>query len=646
MTVFKDFGGVYILSEIGINHGGSLEDAKKLIDASVEAGAQGVKIQVRDLNALYTEEILKDPLKAEQGTQYILKELERVNFSFTQVEELFKYAERYNIDFFASPFDENSADFLEKIGCPLFKIGSPDFTNLPLIKQVAGYGKTMILSTGMSTEEEIREVSSRLISIGADFHLLHCNSTYPASYEDLNLRYMPKLAQETPGRVGYSGHEPDFAPTLAAVALGATIIERHITFDPRSEGADQSSSLSTADFKLMVKSVRIIEKSLGISSRVKNQGEIMNLVTLGKSLVAKFDIQEGEKLTEEMFTSKSPAKGISPLNIDDFIGKIVKRDVKRDSFISYDILEEEKAVERFSISNTWGIVGRLNDFEDFLDLRPDLVELHLTWRDMDNWKELSLQDSYSQDLVVHAPEYYNDKLIDFTSTDSEVTEYSLEMLRRTIKMAQELSPRFAGAVNSEGPRVIVHPGGHFSNPTLTNKTEQYQLLKKNLESVDTSGVRVLVENMPPLPWYFGGQWHNTVFMESSEIAQFAKEMNWGVCYDLSHAQLYCNSAGKRLEDFTQNILPHIDYLHISDAKGVTQEGMQLGEGDLDMSHLLAIFAKLDVGFIPEIWNGHLHKGAGMKKALKTIEGMLNTKIAGQSCCAVRKEEACCGKRHK
>jgi N-acetylneuraminate synthase len=136
--------------------------------------------------------------------------------------------------------------------------------------------------------------------------------------------------------------------------------------------------------------------------------------------------------------------------------------------------------------------------------------------------------------------------------------------------------------------------------------------------------------MPPFPWYFGGQWYNTIFMDSREIFDFAKEMGWGICYDLSHAQLYCNSVKRDLKDFTKNVLPYVDYLHISDAKGVTQEGLQLGLGNLDMDHLFAILQKLDVGFIPEIWSGHLQRGKGMKQALRTIEKLLDNKLAGES----------------
>jgi N-acetylneuraminate synthase len=623
-------GHVYIIAEVGINHNGDIEEAKALIKAAFEAGADAAKIQVRNLQEVYTEEVLRDPLKAEQGTQYLLNELKKAQLSESDVRELAQYARQFNGDFFATPFDIKSAKFLNDLGMQLFKIGSPDFTNLPLIKTIIGFGKPLILSTGMSDEPEIEKVISILKTAGADFSLLHCNSTYPASDEDLNLRYIPKLREVSGVPVGYSGHEQGYGPTLAAVALGAEIVERHITKDRAQSGPDHRSSLSFEQFRDMVQEIRKIEVALGKAQRNSSQGEMSNRLSLAKSLVAAEDLPAGTILTEKHIAAKTPAKGVSPLEMDLFVGQTLATDLKKDQYLFTENLQkhEPEAGSDFKINRHWGIVGRLNDFRDFIALKPKLIEIHMTWRDLVSYQRPV--ETFSQDLVVHAPEYYQDRLIDFTSEDQKVTEYSIEMLRRTIEVARDLNQSFKGQTNPKGPRVVVHPGGHFAKRSNSNKSEQYRLLMKRLQNIDSSGVQLLVENMPPFPWYFGGQWFNTIFMDSKEIAQFANEMGWGFCYDTSHALLYCNYAGTTLREFTKNVLDHTAYLHISDGKGSNQEGLQLGKGDLQHEDLLELLGKINVGFIPEIWQGHLNGGQGFKEALHYIENLLE-KSSGRSC---------------
>jgi N-acetylneuraminate synthase len=644
-----NFKEVHIIAEIGINHNGSLEHAKELIKAAKEAGANSVKVQVRNLEEIYTKSVLNDPLKAEHGTQYLLHELQKAHLTYDDVKELQDYAKEINVTFFATPFDNKSADFLNELGCEIFKIGSPDFTNLPLITKVCSFNKPIILSTGMSTEEEIRTVVSYLKENRANFALLHCNSTYPASFQDINLNYIPELKRISGTTVGYSGHERGFAPTLAAISQGAMIIERHITKNIDSDGPDHSSSLSIDEFHQMTKAVRQVEQSLGVMKKIYNQGEQNNRLSLAKSLVFSKDFPKGHTLQVSDLISKTPAKGLSPLELGNFIGKTLNEDVLEDSYIFYHQLSENKkeaTKTSFDIPKTWGIVGRLNDFRDFLDLKPDLVEIHLTWRDLVDFKPEKFNltgDKFSQDLVVHAPEYYHDELIDFTSSDSNIVEMSLDMLQKTFNLAKDLSPSFTGVNQNIGPRVVVHPGGHFKElPKNVPKDLQYSSLEKNLSSLNSEGLRVLVENMPPFPWYFGGQWYNTVFLDPGEISQFANNMGWGVCYDLSHAQLYCNSANITLKEFTKKIKGHIHYLHISDGMGTTQEGLQLGHGDMDFDHLFEILNELDVGFIPEIWQGHLNNGQGFKEALVKIEDLLKNKMSGKSCFLNHVHDENCG----
>jgi len=631
MSILASTDDVYVIAEIGINHLGDVCLAEQLIAAAAESGANAVKFQVRDLGSIYTEAILADSSKAEQGTQYLLDQLRKTLLSFDQVAELFTYARKFDVDFFATPFDRCSANFLNELGVELFKVGSPDFTNLPLVEYIVGFGKPLILSTGMATEEEIYSVAGVLRAKKADFSLLHCSSTYPAAPTDINLRFMDRLRELSTRLHGYSGHEIGYAPTLAAVALGARIIERHITFDRMAEGPDHRASLLPSDFRAMVDAIRDVERALGVPEKRISQGELNNRLSLAKSLVASKELPKGQILTESDFDVRSPAKGMSPLNLGELIGKKLLVPLKKGDYFYSSFTELTNETGRstdYSVPKTWGIVGRLNDFRDYLDMRPDLIEIHMTWRDVDGYQPL--QGDFKQDLVVHAPEYYQDTLIDFSSDDPKITELSLTMLQKSINIARDLSPRFKGQIDIRGPRVVVHPGGHFPVKANTNKSEQYRRLKHNLRSIDTDGVRILVENMPPFPWYFGGQWNNTIFLDPKEVAQFAEEMQWGICYDTSHAQLYCRYAGISILEFTKIVLDHVHYLHISDAKGVTHEGLQIGAGEIDFEALFALMGNIDPGFIPEIWQGHLDGGRGFKDAMKHIQDLMK-KTSGPSC---------------
>ena len=239
--------------------------------------------------------------------------------------------------------------------------------------------------------------------------------------------------------------------------------------------------------------------------------------------------------------------------------------------------------------------------------------------------------SFDQDFVVHAPEYYKDRLIDFTTSNSDVLEYSFEMLQKTIDLSREMAPQFSGQKNEKGPKIVLHPGGHSETRIETNKVEQYKILAKNLQVINTEGVELLIENMPPNPWYFGGQWYNSIFLDPSEINQFCTDTGFGMCYDTSHALLHCNFAKQTLNKFTEKISKHVRHLHISDGAGTTQEGLQLGNGNLDFDHLFEIFQTIDSGFIPEIWQGHLNNGNGFRKALKTIQDLLDRKLSTPGC---------------
>ncbi len=328
----------YIIAEIGINHNGNIEIAKQLIDVAVDAGANAVKFQKRSLIDLYREDVLKNPNIDSQGLEILIDILQEVEFENGDYEQLIEYCKIKKITFLCTPWDITSVEFLEKFEIPAYKIASADMTNFPLLLHIVKTGKPLIVSSGMSKMEEIEKTVSFLEKNNAQFILLHCNSTYPAPIETLNLKLIPVLKDKFQSLIGYSGHEIGITGTLTAAIMGAVLIERHITLDKTMEGLDQAASLEPEEFKNLVKNIRESEKAKGKPIKKMTRGEIMQKEILGKSVIAKNDIDDGEIFSENNLEVKGPAKGLSPQFYYEILGKKSRRKIKKGNYLQDDDL--------------------------------------------------------------------------------------------------------------------------------------------------------------------------------------------------------------------------------------------------------------------------------------------------------------------
>ena len=323
----------YIIAEIGVNHNGKVQLAKKLIDVAVDAGADAVKFQKRSLENLYKSDVLTNPNFDSQGLEILLGVLKEVEFGESEYEEIISYCKEKRITFLCTPWDKPSVDFLEKFDVPAYKIASADMTNFPLIHHLSKTKKPIIISTGMSTMEEISKTVDFVKKQEISFILLHCNSTYPAPIESLNLSLIPSLRTKFNVPVGYSGHEPSIIPTFAAVNMGAVMIERHITLDKKMEGLDQAASLEPDEFKTLVQYIREFEKAKGQPIKKMTRGEVLQREVLAKSIVCSADINEGEVFTENNIEVKGPAKGLSPQHYFEILGKKSHRNIKKGEYL-------------------------------------------------------------------------------------------------------------------------------------------------------------------------------------------------------------------------------------------------------------------------------------------------------------------------
>lgn len=327
---------VFIIAEAGVNHNGDIKIAKQLVDAAAIAGTDAVKFQTFKAEKL----VCKDAGKAEyqvettgsSETQYEM--LKKLELSVQMHKELIQYCKEKNIMFLSTPFDIDSIRLLADLDMQVFKIPSGEITNLPYLREIAKLQRKVILSTGMSSLDEVKAATEALRKNGTqDITLLHCNTQYPTPVSDVNLLAMVKMGEELGVPVGYSDHTQGIEVPLAAVALGACAIEKHFTLDKNMDGPDHKASLEPQELRQMVEGIRKIEQALGNGIKQASPSESDNKDIVRKSIVAARSIKKGELFTEENLTTKRPGTGINPMRWDDIIGKAAPVDYQTDDMI-------------------------------------------------------------------------------------------------------------------------------------------------------------------------------------------------------------------------------------------------------------------------------------------------------------------------
>lgn len=322
---------VFIIAEAGVNHNGSIELAKKLIDVAVEAGVNAVKFQTFKTENLVSKdaakaEYQKETTDAGESQFDMIKKLE---LDMDTHKELISYCNSKDIMFLSTPFDLDSIDLLNDLGLEIFKIPSGEITNLPYLRKIGSLNKRVILSTGMADIGEIEDALDVLFESGTkkdDITILHANTMYPTPMEDVNLKAMVTIGNTFDCKYGYSDHTQGIEVDIAAVALGAVCIEKHFTLDNKMEGPDHKASLEPDELISMVKGIRNIELALGSGIKKPSNSEKPNMVVARKSIVAKTSIKEGDTFSEDNLTIKRPGSGISPMLWDNIIGNSAKKD--------------------------------------------------------------------------------------------------------------------------------------------------------------------------------------------------------------------------------------------------------------------------------------------------------------------------------
>lgn len=328
----------FIIAEAGVNHNGDMEIAKQLIDIAAEAGVDAIKFQTFKAENLASKDAAKAAYQMENTdvSESQFEMLKKLELSYEMHLELMQHCKEKKIEFLSTPFDIESLEVLMNLGISLIKIPSGEITNLPFLRAISKYNCPIILSTGMSDLEEIKEAIQVLKSNGNEsISVLHCNTQYPTPFIDVNLNVLQTLKEELKLSIGYSDHTEGIEIPIAAVAMGAEIIEKHFTLSHELDGPDHKASLEPSELRAMVLGIRNIEKALGSNIKAVSDSEKNNVNVARKSIVAKKAIIKGELFTEENITTKRPGTGINPMKWDEVIGQIATKNYEMDEQIKF-----------------------------------------------------------------------------------------------------------------------------------------------------------------------------------------------------------------------------------------------------------------------------------------------------------------------
>jgi sialic acid synthase SpsE/sugar phosphate isomerase/epimerase len=611
-----------LIAEIGNNHNGSIMNAFELIKKAKYSGAHIAKFQMRDLSLLYGNIGHSQDL----STEYVVNLLQKNSMKHEELFECFDFCKEIGITPLCTPFDLNSLERLEHYGMDGYKIGSCDLSNYELLNAVIETEKPIILSTGMSNDEDIDSAIKILEDNYSNYVLCHTNSTYPTPYTDVNLDYIDTLKSKTNSVIGYSGHERGFHIPLAAFIKGAQVIEKHYTLDKNQEGNDHKVSLLPDEFLNLKKYLDDISKSFGIGyKREITQGEAINRVALAKSIFCSRPIKKGDLINESNITIRSPGNGLSPKYKNALIGRQSLRDIESGEPFQINDLEQKEHTEKIRNINNfkWAIPVRHRDVYKLHKLfKPPAIEFHLSAKDLTIKDEEILKYPLDSEVIIHAPEQFDeDFIIDLFSENTDISNHSIKLLDevflKAIKICELLKFK-------QRPKVIVNCGGHSKDKFL-EKSEQFKMIKnfiKNYKKLNMYNCRFLAQTMPPFPWHFGGQAFHNQFTSSDNIINILNELNNEVeiCLDISHSFMWCNYSNDDIFSYIEKISPFIAHIHISDAANESEEGLQIGKGNINFRKLLNVLLKVKsrATLLPEIWQGHDDDGQGFRIALNKL----------------------------
>jgi len=597
----------FLIAEIGINHNGNIDTARKLIHEAAIAGVSAVKFQYRNLSRTYGES------SNEIGDEILKKEISENFISPQDILSLLEYGKNEKLKVGISFFDvEDVKDFNSNIAeFDFFKIPSVELTNLELINALLKFNKVVFISTGAHSEEEIERAFSALPNSG--WIPLHCVSNYPVIDINAKLGYIEFMRNKWGRDVGYSSHDKDWEVCLLAIARGVRIIERHITLDKNAIGLDHSTSSTPEEFHRLSTFLAHSDLILsGNSPRSANQGELINRQNLGKSFFALREINENEKVEFNDFAYRHPNTGVSRFRFGQLIGQPITRSLKRGDVLAESNLLPREVLDYQTIATcnklSISLPIRLHDYLSIsraFDLKN--YELHLSFGELDKLQNFSPDDP-THKFSIHLPDYVNSKhLINPFSINQELRRDSREAFSKVANFASRL---LAG----QNEQVLLVSSLSIID---TNKEDFYSECKVLQDEFASRGLTLCFQWLPPFAWYFGGSEPLAVFNNEEDLP-FILKNNLNICLDTSHLLMGASFFGFKPDFIVDQLANLIKHYHFADARGFDGEGYQLGQGDINhLDFLMDIVARPEVKVV-EVWQGHLDLYAGFYEALKSI----------------------------
>ena len=600
-----------LICELGINHDGSYIQCKKLIDIAKSSNAWGIKFQYRNLK------FYKETNNSEIGNEIINKELKKNHLSIRNIKSLANYARSINLKAGCSFFSKNEELDFKDFLFDFYKVPSVSSLDLTLIKHLKTKKKLLFISTGSLKNEEIEYLAKEKF-FDINTAIFHCISNYPLNPINAQLAMLNTLKKKFPkSSIGYSSHENNIFNCLLALGNGVDFIERHITLNKQKIGLDHSSSSDPKEIKTLGAYCKNLKIIFGDGERIVNQGEKINRQSLGKSAYAKKNFKKGTILRKKDIHFRPPQIGYNERELEKYFGKKIQKQIDKNQ-----VLDETIVTKNFFNNSHFKLLNKLNvsipirphDYENFMDeFNLNNFEFHLTFQDLNlNEKRLFKNKKILKNkrFSVHAPDYIDsNNVLDIFSKNKKIKNKSIKLIEKSIIFAKKLS-------NYSGFKVNLISS--FSTNSIIEKKKFYKEISNKIKKWKKRfDIDVLPQWLPPFGWYFGGVVKINYFNDPNDF-ELIKKNKIFICLDTSHFLLSCNYYVISPNFYFSKFFSIFKHFHISDAKGIDGEGLEIGKGLIKKTKILKRLLKSTNPKVLEVWQGHLNRGRLFKKEMKKI----------------------------
>lgn len=606
-----------VICELGINHNGSMEVCKKLINQAHESGSWGIKFQYRNLKNYFVN--YKN--QTELGKEIIDKELKKNFLNPTKIKLLSSYARKLGLKVGISFFTHNDIRDFRNFKFDFFKIPSASSDNRILLKKILNLKKLTLISFGGRSLNSIKQIVKIIPKKDTKrVALLHCVSNYPVKIINSNIGFIDILKKNFKNfLIGYSSHEKKIYNCIYCLSKGIDFIERHITFDIRAKGLDHSSSSEINDFKILnfyCNNLNIIDKKN--PRKEINQGEIINIQNLGSSYVFNQDVKKGKILNKKLLILSQPKVGIDDLEIDKYLGLKIKKNIKKNTPLTSNCFFDYKLSKNhlsFINYKKISIPVRPHDYHELSnEIKGDYFELHLSYKDVNSFNTKSIDKNFIKKnfFSLHAPDYIDENnILDLFSNNQIIRNKSIKLLNSCIKIC-----KYIKNTSKFDTKLIISISRNSNN---LSKEVFYKKVSNLVKQIRLKhNIQILPQWLPVYAWYFGGSEKLDVFSNPSDL-KVLKKIGLKICLDTSHFLLSCNYHELSPDKVFFKNLKIYDHYHLSDAIGIDGEGVTLGSGGLFKTKLFNYILNQKVKIIVlETWQGHINGGSGFKKDIKRL----------------------------